>query len=160
MTTQEQLEELKAQLEIEKAKLKALQDQINPPPRPQYDPPPRDYTAGMSMPKSAMQAMIDAVPASVMADIRGDARRPNPVQASSSPLTSSSSAHEPQPQRKGGWVEPRPLESPPGLKYVDAQVDAQDAKDRAELALKLAKAAAIEQAAKKQASGPTDDDAA
>jgi hypothetical protein len=25
------------------------------------------------------------------------------------------------------------LESPPGLKYVDAQIDAQDAKDRAEL---------------------------
>ena len=47
-----------------------------------------------------------------------------------------------QPQRKGGWVERRPLESPPGLKYVDAQIDAQDAKDRAELIereLKLAR---------------------
>jgi hypothetical protein len=135
-----ELEKLKAELEIEKAKLKALQDQINPPPR-EPSRGPIDYTEGMSMPRNAMQAMIDAVPESLMREIRADERKPNPVtQASSSPLSTSPSSAQSQPQRKGGWIEPRPLESPPGLKYVDALVDAQDAKDRAELALKLAKA--------------------
>ena len=95
------------------------------------------------MDRETMREMVRAVPESVMAGIRGDARKPNPVtQASSSPLSTSHSAL-PQPQRpRQGWVEPRPLESPPGLKYVDAQIDAQDAKDRAALIereLKLAK---------------------
>ena len=99
-----------------------------------------DPTAGMSMPANALRAMIDGVPESVMQGIRGDARRPNPVtEASSSPLTTTPSALS-QPQRGSGWVEPRPLESPPGLKYVDAQIDAQDAKDRAELELRIAQA--------------------
>jgi hypothetical protein len=38
-----------------------------------------------------------------------------------------------------GWVDPRPLGPPPGIRWVDAQLDAQDAKDRAELARKLGK---------------------
>ena len=45
-----------------------------------------------------------------------------------------------QPQRKGGWVEPRPLEPPPGVAIADRMMDAQDAIDKAELALKFAKA--------------------
>jgi len=36
-----------------------------------------------------------------------------------------------------GYSEPRPLSPPPGIRWVDAQLDAQDAKDRAELARKL-----------------------
>ena len=88
-----------------------------------------------------MREMVRAT-AGVMADLRADARRPNPIQASQSPIPSTPSTLS-QPQRKGtGWVEPRPIESPPGLKYVDAQIDAQDAKDRAELIereLKLAR---------------------
>jgi hypothetical protein len=95
----------------------------------------------MSMGRSAMEAMINALPSSFYADLRADARKPNPIQASQSPLTTTSS--QSQPQRRGsGWIEERPLESPPGLKYVDAQLDAQDAKDRAELIereLKLAR---------------------
>jgi hypothetical protein len=132
-----ELEKLRAELEIEKAKLKALQDQINPPPREPYQAP-IDYTAGMSMPRSALEAMVDSS-RSYMADLRADARRPNPVTAGSSPVSTSTSSPQSQPQRKVGWIEPRPLESPPGLKYVDAQIDAQDVKDKAELAMKLAK---------------------
>jgi hypothetical protein len=79
MTEEKSLEALRAELEIEKAKLKAPQDQLNPPPRqpstfPRYDP-----TEGMSMPRSAMKAMIDAVPDALINELRGDARRPNPM---------------------------------------------------------------------------------
>ena len=126
-----ELEKLKAELEIEKGKLKALQDQINPPPR-EPSRGPIDYTEGMTMPRNAMEAMVDAS-RSYMADLRADARKPNPIQASSSPITSSPSTQS-QPQRRGtGWRDEVPLGPPAGIKYVDAQVDAQDAKDRAEL---------------------------
>jgi hypothetical protein len=38
-----------------------------------------------------------------------------------------------------GWAHETPLGPPPGIRYVDAQLDAQDAKDRAELVRKLGK---------------------
>jgi hypothetical protein len=134
-------EELKARNAALEERVAKLEKAAKPPePSEPFVMPRIDYTQGMTMGRSAMQAMIDAVPESVMAGIRADARKPNPIQASQAPLTSTTpSAHQSQPQRKVGWIEPRPLESPPGLKYIDAQVDAQDAKDRAELALKLAK---------------------
>lgn len=46
---------------------------------------------------------------------------------------------EPQRPRGTGWVEPRPLEAPPGIEHVDRLVDAQDRIDRAELIAKLTK---------------------
>jgi hypothetical protein len=39
--------------------------------------------------------------------------------------------------RGSGWVTPPPLGPPPGINYVDAQMDAQDKLDRAELEQKL-----------------------
>jgi hypothetical protein len=38
-----------------------------------------------------------------------------------------------------GWRDAAPLGPPPGINYVDRLIDAQDAKDRVELAQKLAK---------------------
>jgi len=38
-----------------------------------------------------------------------------------------------------GWAHEAPIGPPPGLRYVDAQLDAQDAKDRAELVEREAK---------------------
>jgi hypothetical protein len=94
---------------------------------------PIDYTQGMSMPRSAMQAMADALPSSFYADLRADARKANPITGGPNP--------QPQPQvRRGtGWRDEVPLGPQPGIEHVDRLVDAQDAKDRAELALKLAK---------------------
>ena len=133
------VEALRAELELHKAELKKLHDQINPPPREPFQMPRFDPTEGMKMPRSAMLEMLKVSPEDLMRELRADARRPNPVtEASSSPLPTKPSAQQPQ-RRGSGWIEPRPLESPPGLKYVDAQIDAQDAKDRAELALKFAK---------------------
>jgi hypothetical protein len=122
-----------------KAQVKELKDQLNPPPRqpsthPRYDP-----TEGMSMPRLAMQAMIDAVPESVMRGLRDDAFKPNPV----NPPTPS------QPQLKQratpNWIDERPLESPPGIKHIDAMMDAQDERDKAERALALMKAGMLKE---------------
>jgi hypothetical protein len=137
------VEALRAENEALRKRMEKLESQVNPKPREPYVHQPVDYTANMSMPRSAMKAMVDGVPESVMYAIRGDARRPNPVQASSSTVTSTPAAQQSQPQRKGGWIEPRPLESPPGVELADRLMDHQDAKDRAELIereLKLAKA--------------------
>jgi hypothetical protein len=141
MAEDKSVEALRAELELQKAELKKLRDQVNPPPRPPYVHQPPDYTAGMSMGPSAMKAMIDALPASFYADLRADARKPNPVtQASSSPLSTTPST-QPQPTQRGtGWREEAPLGPPPGIKYVDELVDQQDKIDRAELAMLLAKA--------------------
>jgi hypothetical protein len=99
------LEALKAELEIEKAKLKALQDQINPPPRQPYVYQPVDYTANAKMPASALKAMVDAS-SSYISDLRADARRPNPVNPPTPP--------QPQPQvrRSTGWRDEVPLGPP------------------------------------------------
>ena len=132
------VEALRAENDALRKRMEKLEEQVNPKPRPEWVHQPPDYTAGMSMPANALAAMVDCSK-SFMADLRADARKPNPIQASQSPITSTPSVQS-QPQRGSGWIEPRPLESPAGLKYVDAQIDAQDAKDRAELALKLAKA--------------------
>ena len=48
-----------------------------------------------------------------------------------------------------GWAREIPIGPPPGLRYVDAQLDAQDAKDRQELIEKKAR----EQAMQKLAEG-------
>jgi hypothetical protein len=126
MTTETELEALKKEVA-------ALKDQLNPPPRPPSTYAPRDYTEGMSMPRSAMQSMIDAVPDHLMTDLRSDARRPNAV-------TGGATAPSQPVQRGSGWVSPAPLTPPPGIEHCDRMMDEQDRIDRAELALKFAKA--------------------
>jgi hypothetical protein len=112
-----------------------------------------DLTEGANGGPGALQAMIDLLPASFYADLSADARKPNPVTGGPpAPPT-------PQGPRGSGWVEPRPLESPPGVALADKVVDAQDKIDAVERIERFAKAATIEAAAKKQTSGPTDDDA-
>jgi hypothetical protein len=50
-----------------------------------------------------------------------------------------------------GWVAPRAMGPVPGYQHIDRIVAAQDRLDRAELAEKMAKAQAVEQAMKKAA---------
>jgi hypothetical protein len=104
---------------------------------------PIDYTAGMSMPKSAMLDLIKNVPDALMKDLRADARKPSPAAASTSPISSTPAAQSQSQRRGSGWRDEVPLGPPPGIEHCDRLVDAQDAKDRAELIereLKLAKA--------------------
>lgn len=130
-----ELEELKKRVaELEKAAKPP--EPFVPMPMPRRDP-----TEGMSMDRETMREMVRAT-AGVMADLRADARRPNPVtQASSSTVKSTPSALPPQ-QRGTGWRDEIPLSSPPGVAIADKLMDHQDKIDRAELIereLKLAK---------------------
>ena len=139
--SEEKLEALRIKVEQQEAELKKLRDQINPPKSEPYVMPRFDPTEGMSMPRSAMQAMIDAS-SSYMADLRADARRPNPVTEASSSTVRGTPTAQSQPQRGTGWRDEIPLSSPPGVELADRLMDHQDAKDRAELIereLKLAK---------------------
>jgi hypothetical protein len=131
----EELEKLKAEnakLEERIAKLEKATEPAKPFVPEPYQPP--DYTAGMSMDRSAMQAMIDAIPSSVMSDLRADAFKPNPITGGPNPQPTS------QVQRGSGWVDERKLEPPPGIAIMDRMMDEQDRIDKAELALRLAKA--------------------
>ena len=87
------------------------------------------------MPASAMQDLINAVPESVMRGLRADARKPNPVTGVAAPQPQAQPV-----QRGSGWIDERPLEPPPGIAHCDRLMDEQDRLDRAELALRLAKA--------------------
>jgi len=117
-----------------KKEIAELKQRIDPPPRPPSTWQPPDYTAGMSMPLNAVLEMMKAVPESQMRGLRADALKPNPVTGSAPPQPQ-------QPVKRGsGWQEPRPLEPPPGIRHIDEMMDAQDERDRAELALKFAKA--------------------
>ena len=110
-----------------------LKQRLDPPPRSPSTYQPPDYTAGMSMPASAILEMMKAVPESLMRGLRADAQKPNPV-----------TGGPPQPQqpvkRGTGWVDERKLEPPPGIEHCDRMIDEQDRIDRAELAFKFAKA--------------------
>ena len=85
-----------------------------------------------------MREMVRAT-SGVMADLRADARRPNPVTEASSSTVRGTPAAQSQPQRGTGWRDEIPLSSPPGVAIADRMVDAQDRIDKAELAMKLAK---------------------
>src|SRR5262249_36954884 len=80
---------------------------------PRFDP-----TEGMSMPRSAMQAMIEAVPDALMRDLRADAFKPNPM-AVSGGLTKPAPSEPPKTIGTKGWVEARPLTAPEGIGLVD-----------------------------------------
>jgi hypothetical protein len=97
---------------------------FKPAPYQQYDP-----TANMCMPMSTMMEMARVVPTSMLRDIVHDNRAPTgrPGMIPDSQQASGASTG-----RGSGWVDPAPLGPPPGLRYVDQQIDAQDAKDKAE----------------------------
>ena len=92
----------------------------------------RDLTEGMSMDRASMRRMAAVDTSGLHADLRAFQQQQR----------SQSSPAEPQRQRGSGWVEPRPLESPPGVAIADRLMDHQDKIDRAELIereLKLAR---------------------
>jgi hypothetical protein len=134
-----------------KKKVEELEAKLSPPkpfvPQPQerYDP-----TAGMCMPPSALRAMLAAEPrgfmAGVVRDNRGAPTGPTgAIPRSQQQLAGGGPANVPG--SGTGWAHETPLGPPPGLRYVDAQLDAQDAKDRAELVEREAKLQAMEKLA-------------
>ena len=130
-----------SELDDLKREVAALKDQLNPKPFKSEWRGPIDYTAGMSMDRGAMKAMMDAVPDALMKELRGDARR-LPVTYPSSMIPTSNERTETK--RGSGWISERPLEPPPGIKILDQIMDQQDKIDRAEMAVKLMKAGMME----------------
>ena len=123
-----------SELDDLKRQVNELKDQLNPPPRQPSTHPRFDPTEGMSMPASAMRDLINAVPESVMRGIVADSFKPNPITGGGAPSQS-------QPvQRSSGWRDEVPISSPPGIAICDRMMDEQDRIDKAELAMKLAKA--------------------
>jgi hypothetical protein len=93
---------------------------------------PIDYTAGATMDNETKRELAKAFPADLVRDLRADALRPNPVTGTSQAQLTKGGNDRVQIQRGSGWVDAKPLTSPPGLNYVDQQLDAQDRIDAAE----------------------------
>jgi hypothetical protein len=133
MTAKEELAALKREVEELKAKLSPPKPFV-PKPHEPYDP-----TAGMCMPPSALRAMLAAEPSNFMRDVVRDNRAPRTPTATI-PRSQQHPAGSVAASGSGtGWAHETPIGPPPGLRYVDAQLDAQDAKDRAELIEREAK---------------------
>jgi hypothetical protein len=144
MTNKDEIAELKKELAEQKAKVEAL-ERANKPKEPFVREPwqPIDYTAGMSMPRSVMEEMARAVPDHVMSGVVRDSHAPrSPTMHGPADQVTASSPRGGSAGDGTGWARSIPLGPPPGLRYVDAQIDAQDRKDRREL---------IEQKAREQA---------
>jgi len=109
-----------AELEKEIARLKGEKPRPSEP-WPRYDP-----TAQMTMPPSAVAAMVAAVPDRLMRDIVGDARRS--VQPRSM-IAEPQRTEEPKP-KGSGFIDPVPIKPPPGIKLLDEMMDVQDELDR------------------------------
>jgi hypothetical protein len=141
MTAKEELAALKREVEELKAKL-APPKPFKPEPFQRYDP-----TAGMCMPPSALAAMVAAVPDRVireiaMRDNRAPTGRPGMIPSSHQQSSGGGSSGN-VPGSGTGWAHETPIGPPPGLRYVDQQLDAQDAKDRQDLIEKKAREQAL-----------------
>jgi hypothetical protein len=140
MTAKDELAALKREVEELKAKLS--------PPKPFVPKPyePIDWTARMSMPPSALRAMVAAEPRGFMAGVVHDNRAPG-TPTGTIPRSTGGGGQANVPGSGTGWAHETPIGPPPGLRYVDAQLDAQDAKDRAELVEREARIKAMEKLA-------------
>ena len=112
-----------------------------PQPYQRYDP-----TEGMCMPPSALRAMVAAEPRGFMAGVVHDNRAPG-TPTGTIPRSTGGGGQANVPGSGTGWAHETPIGPPPGLRYVDAQLDAQDAKDRAELVEREARIKAMEKLA-------------
>jgi hypothetical protein len=134
-------DDLAARIATLEAELAALKAQMKPAEPltvakgawPKYDP-----TEGFRLPASAALAMARVVPdppkgGGFNAHAHAQTKVGVPGGFGEAPKSTGGKAVE----RGSGWVEPSKLESPPGLKWVDQQIDVADAIDRAELKRRL-----------------------
>jgi hypothetical protein len=139
MTNKDEIAALRKRIEELEAKAK--------PPKPFVPEPyqPIDWTARMSMAPSALRAMVEAVPDRVLRDIVRDNRAPTgPTGAIPNSQQSSGGGGSANVPGSGtGWAREIPIGPPPGIRYVDQQLDAQDQKDRQELIEKKAREQAL-----------------
>ena len=87
------------------------------------------------MPRSALEAMVAAEPRGFMAGVVRDNRAP--TSPGMVPNSQTGGGARPSAGDGTGWVEPRPLGPQPGIHLVDAQLIADEVRQRAELKRKL-----------------------
>jgi hypothetical protein len=135
-------DDLKAEIDQLKKRIVELEAKLADGPRqPQVREPhkPFDPTARATMPRSVLRDLVTAVPDRLMADLRSDALKPNPVTQSVAQLTPDRGSQDRGVQIGGsGWIEPKPLSVPPGVPIMDRLMDMQDAIDKADLQRRLA----------------------
>jgi len=141
-TDAQRIAALERKMADQKRELDALKAAQAPPPPFTPEPYQRyDPTAGMSMPRSVMREMT-----SVQYNPRDDV---GALSAAAAPRSAFTREDLDRGRGRGypanvpgsgtGWAREIPLRPSHHQRYVDAQLDAQDAKDRVELAERLAK---------------------
>jgi hypothetical protein len=131
MTTKDEIAKLKQELADQRARVAELEEKAKPPapfvpqPHQRYDP-----TANFTLPPSVVREMAAAVPPNFMQDVVRDNRAPSgPTGA----IPSSSNVSGGNVAGSGtGWAREIPIGPSMHQRYVDAQLDAQDQRDRAE----------------------------
>jgi hypothetical protein len=130
----EEIAELKREVAELKAKVSPPESTFKPAPYQQYDP-----TAGMTMPASTLREMVRAVPDHMLRDIVRDNRaptgRPGMIPDAQYPTSPRPSAGD-----GTGWAREIPLGPSMHQRYVEQQIDAQDANDKAERVQQAAQA--------------------
>jgi hypothetical protein len=123
------------------ARIEELERKAKPPepekpfveePYQRYDP-----TAGMTMPRSALEEMLRAEPRGFMAGVVRDARAPNTPGTLPRTEGPTSERGGNVPGSGTGWAHEVKLGPPPGIQHVDAQLIADEVRQRAELKRKL-----------------------
>jgi hypothetical protein len=144
---EDELEALKQRVAELEAKAKPPEP-FKPVPYQRFDP-----TERMSMPPSALQAMLAAEPRGFMRDVVRDNQapqgRPGAIPTSQQ---QPSNVRAPLPSPTPGWVTAPPLSNPPGTgpgSPADRIVDEFDRRDRAELVEREARLQAMEKLAER-----------
>jgi hypothetical protein len=107
-----------------------------------------DYTAGMSMPRSALEAMVNAVDDHTLRDLASHGTIPGPSGAGASGQVTKVSTSPGLPGTTNGWRDAAPLGPVAGLQHIDNIGKAFAARDRAEDIEREAKRLRIETALK------------
>jgi hypothetical protein len=125
--------DLKTEVDALKAELAELKEKMKPlePFVSDYVPPsPNRFLDRASMPLSAMADLVSAIGDGMVREIAKDRYASSP--RSAIPGTKPSAAPV-SAQNTSGWRDAQPLGPPPGIAQADRLMDAQDARDRAEL---------------------------
>jgi len=149
MSDKSELAALKKKVEALESALSGKEDK--PKPKKEFVPQPYeryDPTAGMSMPRSALMAMAQDPSNQVMRGVIQDRHAPtSPSFAGTSGAVSG--VHRDGPVNTSGWRDAAPIGPPPGVAQADRLMDAQDRRDKIELAQRLAAHEAAMRAAQK-----------